>query len=203
MSAKPEAPARRPRRATVASATLDALAALDRAPIVLTASRTRAVLLLAACAGFIALGLAAVARGEEDVRAAAVPTALLFGFGMLVAGVQIARPAVMTISAGGVHVRSLLRSWGVAWDEVGAFFVYRVRVPGPGAAQAPDVAAFHWRDPPTAGWRRFRLFRASGCDGTFGTGWRMSAPALADLLNAARDRWLEAEPLAPLGEKTT
>ncbi len=168
----------------------DELARLDEAPIVFTGSRTRAILLLAACLAFIALGLFALVKGENDLLATAIPTALLFGLGMAIAAAQIARPAVMTIAADGVHVRTIFRTWRVAWDEVGAFFVYRMRAAGPNVAQAPDVAAFAWRDPPQSGWRRIKMLRATGCDGTFGGGWPLPAPALVDLLNAARDRAL-------------
>ncbi len=168
----------------------DKLAQLDEAPIVFTGSRTRSVLLLVACLAFTALGLVALAKGEDDLLATAVPTALLFGLGMAIATAQIARPAVMTIAADGVHVRTIFRTWRVAWDDVGAFFVYRLRATGPSVARAPDVAAFAWRDPPQSGWRQIKMLRATGCDGTFGGGWPLPATALVDLLNAARDRSL-------------
>ncbi len=177
------------RQAKPPSAFAAGIATLNEVPIVVVGSRTRAALLFAACAAFIALGLVAIAKGEDDVLAAAVPTALIFGLGMAVAAVQIARPAVLTITADSVHVRTIFRSWSLAWDEVGAFFVHRMRAPGPGTARALDVAAFVWRDPPAAGWRR--LFRRAGCDGTFGSGWPLSAHALADLLNAAREHALQ------------
>ncbi len=165
------------------------IAALDRAPIVLAGSRKRAVFLFAACAAFIALGLFAVLRGEEDVLAVAAPTALLFGLGMALACAQIARPSVMTIAADGVEVRALFRTSRIAWDEVDAFFVHRIRAAGP-AAQMPDVAAFKWREGAVQAGGRSGLFRVKGCDGTFGAGWPLSAPALTGLLNAARERCL-------------
>ena len=174
------------------AAYVDGIATLEQRPIILTGSRTRAVLLFAACAAFIALGLFAIVRGEEDVRAVAAPTALLFALGMALAGAQIARPSVMTIAADGVTVRAIFRTWRIAWDQVDAFFVHRIRAAGP-AAQMPDVAAFRWRGGAAQAGGRSGLFRVKGCDGTFGAGWPLSASALTGLLNAARDRSLAGE----------
>lgn len=166
----------------------DKLAALDREPIVVLGSRGKAVLLFAACLTFVVLGLVAMAKGEDDILAVGLPAALIFGLGMIVAGVQIARPSIMTLTGDGVTVRTIFRTWAVRWDQVDPFFVYRAPAAGPQTGvTAPDMAAFTWRDPPVTARRWLKLGRA-GIDGGFGAGWQLSARQLVDLLNAAQAR---------------
>ncbi|WP_158810893.1 hypothetical protein, partial [Beijerinckia sp. L45] len=127
------------RRVAPPSAFADRLASLGSAPIVVTGSRGKAVLLLVSCLTFVVLGLVAIAKGEDDILAIGLPAALIFGLGMLVAAVQIARPSVMTLTLDGVTVRTIFRSWEVRWDQVDRFFVDRAPAAGPQTGlTAPD-----------------------------------------------------------------
>jgi hypothetical protein len=180
------------RRLAPPSAFADQLARLEQQPIVVTGSRGKAVLLFASCLTFVILGVVAIAKGEDDVLAVGLPAALIFGLGMAVAAVQIARPSIMTLTTDGVTVRTIVRSWDVRWDQVERFFVYRARAVGPQTGiTAPDMAAFTWREPPVTARRWVKIGRAAGLDGAFGAGWQLSERQLADLLNAAQARALE------------
>jgi hypothetical protein len=183
------------RRVPPPAAFADKLARLDQQPIVVAGSRRKAALLLVACLTFMVLGVVAIAKGEDDVLAVGLPAALIFGLGVIVAGVQIARPSVMTFTMDGVTVRTIFRTWEVRWAQVDRFFVYRARAVGPHTGvTAPDMAAFTWRDPPRTARRWLTLGRASGLDGAFGAGWQLSARQLTDLLNAAQARSLGEAP---------
>ena len=182
----------------------DRLAALHREPIVIRGSRGRPALLLAACLVFVALGAVALARGEDGGLSAGLPAALVFGAGAAFAGMQIARPAVMTIDLEGVTVATLVRTWSIRWSEVRSFSVYRMRAAtspnwsGPNWSRpgwsSPEVAAFARIDAAPAG--RFPRFgRDAGIDGGFGPGWPLSGRQLTDLLNAARAIALADHPL--------
>ena len=179
-------------RRTPPPAYADKLARLDREPIVVMGSRGKAVLLLVSCLTFVVLGVVAIAKGEDDMMAVGLPAALVFGLGMAVAAVQLARPAMMTLTMDGVTVRTILRTWDVRWDQVDRFFVYRAPAAGPQTGiTAPDMAAFTWRDPPVTARRWLTLGRAAVYDGGFGAGWQLSARQLVDLLNAAQARALQ------------
>jgi hypothetical protein len=166
-----------------------------------------------ACLTFVGLGGVAIAKGDDDVLSMGVPAALIFGLGILVALIQIARPSVMTITAEGVSVRTILKTWSVRWVEVGDFFVFQTRGINQSTGltfSGTEMAAFNWAGAPERPARRGRLLRAAGADGGLGPGWPLSARQMADLLNAARARALEAararklEPaLATSGEEIT
>lgn len=184
------------RPASIPAGYADKIERLDEAPIVIGASRARAILLFVGCLTFVLLGLAAVFRGEEDVMAVALPSALVFGLGMLIAGLQIARPPTLTITREGVTVKTMFRTWSVDFVHVESFFVHRRPTAGVAAGfGTSDMAAFHWIDTDRKP-RRFSFGLTPGIDGGFGPGWSLSPRHLADLLNAARRKATGEEPLS-------
>ena len=173
-----------------------ALATLDRAPIVIRGSRTKAVLLLSACLFFAALGCYAIVRGAEDGLDAGIPAAGIFGLGVLVAAIHVARPSVMTIGPEDVTVQTILRTWSVRFDQVDTFFVYRTRIMGPTSGlSGVEMTAFKWNAGESPAHRPLKLGRLLGADGGFGPGWPLSAKQLADLLNAARAQAVDEAPV--------
>jgi uncharacterized membrane protein YhaH (DUF805 family) len=156
-------------------------------PIVVKASPLRGALALGAAALVDTVVAGAVVAGTK------VDATLFFylGFFGLCGGAglwMLMAPARLVIGPEGLTERVLGRAKLFAWSEV---YDFRPAVIG----LASRTVGFSFAaERPGRGWLR-RLNRAlSGVEEQLNAGWEIEPAALAELLNAAREHWLESQP---------
>ena len=157
---------------------------LNQPPVVVRASRARAVLLVLGSAIFVAGGLFLPPSTESSI-----PRILAVGFfglcGAVGLGMLIA-PARLEFGPSGIVQKVFWRTSRFAWSDV-----YDFRPTTIGLAN--KMIGFNYLRSPAKGSGLRSLNTALvGAQATLQPGWEMDAQALADMLNAGRERWLSA-----------
>lgn len=91
---------------------------------VIKGSRAKVLLLLVACLLFTAAGVWMLRDPDID-RTMAWLCIVLFGLGIPLALFMLVRPGSLTLRADGFTVRTLWKSFDVAWDDVEAFHAWQ------------------------------------------------------------------------------
>jgi hypothetical protein len=161
---------------------------LDAPPIVIRSSRTYSALMLLIAAGFVAIG-AFMLRDPKESAAISYLIMIFFGAGIPLFAWQLIRPSMLTLGPDGMIWRSPFRTIHYQWDDLQNFRPYK-----PTSKTISKHLGFDFTDSYHA--RRggpYGLAKAmAGVEGSFGSGWGLSAAELAELLNTARARWLKA-----------
>lgn len=156
---------------------------LDRPPIIVRGTRWRGALALVGSAALVAAILLAIANG---VATKTLYASLAF-FGLLsVLGLWLViSPARLEIGPDGLRQTQLWRRRRYAWSEVHDFR------PATIGLYNKSVGFDFLVDRPRR--ERFRRLSAAivGVQGALQPGWEVDPHALANLLNQARERWLE------------
>ena len=162
---------------------------LDIPPVVLRGDRRRALLLVLGAALFVALGLMV-----RSAPATSVVSWLAVGFFGLCGLVGVARlivPPRLEIGPSGLVQKVLWRTSIFAWKDV-----YNFR-PIPIGLTNKAVGFDYLNMPPRRRALSSLNTAISGSQGCLQIGWEVGPEDLSDLLNLARERWLEASRVAP------
>jgi uncharacterized membrane protein YhaH (DUF805 family) len=160
---------------------------LDSPPIVVDGSRVRAILLAAASLSFVLGGLYVVA--QSGGLAGLVPT-LFFSLTGAVALWMVLEPPRLEIGPDGIAQRVLGRTHRLSWADIHDF---RPASVGIGAR----AVGFDYLEERRKSGRLRRLSAAiTGVEGMLQPGYELEPHRLADLLNHARERWIDNEAAA-------
>jgi len=154
---------------------------LDQPPIVLTASRLRAVWLILGATLFVFGGVLVLRSGGAPVQA--MLTIGFFGLCGVLGVVMLVTPARLEIGPAGIRQKVLWRAAIFAWTDV-----YNFRSVNVGLSST--VVGFDFLNGPPGRAKARQMSKAiSGAEGTLQSGF-MRPDKLALLLNEARERWL-------------
>jgi len=113
--------------------------------------------------------------------------AAFFGVGIPIFAARFLRPDTLEVGPSGLVWRNLFRSTSFRWHDVRDFRPYRptskIRSPHIGFDFADDYK-------PEERGSRAVVRQLTGVAGSLGGGWELDAADLANLLNAARARWV-------------
>ena len=161
----------------------DMRSATEDAPIVLAASKRKAVLLFLGSGAFVAIGVFMVVSGETKGWFPLVFFALC-----LIVSVVLLLPGStnLTIDRDGIHVKSLFRLTHIRWSDVDSFYVGSIRT-GPASTKMIGIAyADSYQGQKTG--RRVAAALA-GMEGGIPNQYQASAEELCELLNRAKRRF--------------
>ena len=157
---------------------------LDQPPIVLRSRRARAVWLIIGSAGFVTMGLFSLESTGPSL--ASLLSIGFFGLcGLVGAGLLIAPPR-LEVSPSGLTQMVMWRTTKYAWTDI-----YNFRPAGLGWANKTVGFDYLTERPKGTGLKRLNTALA-GRQGYLQPGWEIAPQDLANLLNDARERWLEA-----------
>ncbi len=161
---------------------------LDESPIVIDGSRLRAALLLAGSLIFVLGGFLLVAQADNIV-AALVPLAF-FAACAAAALLMLFEPPRLEVGPDGIAQRTIWGAERLAWSDVHDFRPSALCI-------GVRAVGFDYVGPRPRGWMERVNLAIGGVEGMLQPGYRLSPHALADLLNAARERWLAEPGAAP------
>jgi hypothetical protein len=165
---------------------------LDQPPIVICSSALKSFALMVGC------GLAAVFcwfdLSLSPSATHATSGLAAFGLGVPYYAWLFLRPNVLTLSPDGLALRTRWRSARWSWDQVSHFRALRVHI-------ASRFVGFDFAEqsPGPVSFMQYYVHYA-GADDSLGGGWETGPTQLAELLNAARARWLAANNAQELGD---
>ncbi len=162
---------------------------LDQPPIVLQAKTSRAIVLVAISAGFVAIGLFVWPPSESSIMR--LFCIAFFGLCGLVGLGTLIVPSRLEIGPSGLTQRVLWRATRLGWTDV-----YNFRPAIIGLANKTVGFDYLTARPKRAALRRLNSAIA-GVQGALQPGWELAPQALADLLNGAREHWLAVAGSAP------
>ena len=155
---------------------------LDQPPIVIRSSLSRTATLLLGSGAFVLGGLFLLAQGRDTF--ADLLAIGFFGLCGLVALAMLIVPPRLEIGPSGLTQTVLWRKSRFVWTDVYDFHPKTLGLATKGI-----------------GFRYVRLLQGVRAPSSRNTillgGWEIDEQALADLLNAARERWLSADPEGP------
>jgi len=156
---------------------------LERPPIVLRSKRTRGIGLVAVSVIFVAIALFQFATAKPSLNA--FLNLGLFGLTGLVGIWMLVAPYRLVIGPDGLTQTMLWRTMKFAWTDI-----YNFRPIGIGLTNKM-IGFDYLRDPPKR--RALRRLNAAfaGVQGALQPGWEIPPQDLANILNEARERWLE------------
>jgi Bacterial PH domain len=158
---------------------------LDRPPIVIYSSRSKAMLLLLTSFALVAAAVFTVHSPNANHLIGYLGVGF-FGLGIPIFGWSVMRPDRLVLSPEGITRHTLFGSRHLKWQDVHAFRPYTPR-----SQMTVQMLGFDFVDSSDRSRTLTKIARwLSGVDGGFGTHWEMQLPDLADLLNRARAHWL-------------
>ena len=152
-------------------------------PIVLAASKRKAVLLLIVCGVFVAIGVFLIARGE---RLAWFGVAF-FGLGVIVSVVLLLPGSTsLTIDRSGIRMTHMFRTTVIRWSDVDSFYVGFIRT---GLATTKMIGINYAASYEGQQTGRKAALALTGMEGAIPNQYQVSPEELCELLNAAKRRW--------------
>ena len=166
------------------------IGSLDRPPIVLRSTRTKAVLTVIGGLAFVAFGVVLLRLGETGPLISGLACIGFFGFIAATGMVQAFRPATLIIEPRGVTHHGPFRTIAFRWRDIENIQVVEIK--------RAKVVGFDLTDAYQGPRELAGLSRQlTGVDTGLPGGWTIGPDALAGLLAAALARWLDAEALVP------
>lgn len=158
---------------------------LDRPPIVIYSSALKSFALMVGCA--LAAAFCWFDHSLDPSATHAASGLVAFGLGAPYYAWLYLSPNVLTISSNGLTLQTRWRRAGWSWDQVSHFRALRVHIASRHVGF--DLAE---QSPGSISFMQYYV-RYAGADELLGGGWEIGANQLADLLNAARARWLAVQ----------
>ena len=156
---------------------------MDDEVIVLTGSKSKALLLLLGSAAFVAIGAVMVAKGEQMGWWGVI----FFGLCLLVSLYMLTPNAVrLQIDKNGVEMKTFFKPMKLGWGDVNGFYVDHIRT---GYSKTKFIGISF-----SESYRKHRAGRQfasalTGMEGALPNHFNRSAEEICELLNSSKRKW--------------